>query len=109
MAGFWSIWLWRERKRRSNPTLWPRTGSVPMNWLRSGSTRLRRGALASMASVIPVSWTTGAGTGRPGLTRVENSPSILSPRKRTAPISMMASEVGSNPVVSRSSATIDFI
>ena len=72
----------------------------------STGSRVSRGALRSMSSVMPVRSTMNGGRGRPGWTSVLHSPSTRLPSKRTAPISITASASGSRPVVSRSSATI---
>ena len=63
------------------------------------------GARAVMAVVMPVSEVMNAGIGRPGLTRVENSPTVSPPRTLTAPISVIDSGPGLAPVVSRSTTT----
>ena len=63
------------------------------------------GAPRTVASVMPVSRAMYAGIGRSGSTKVRNSPSTSPPRTLTAPISVIASLVGSVPVVSRSTTT----
>ena len=62
------------------------------------------GASTTMAFVIPVRTVICAGMAVPGLTKVENSPSMTPPRTRTAPISVIAWAPGAPPVVSRSTA-----
>ena len=64
-----------------------------------------RGALATIALLMPVSTDTNAGIGSPGRTSVWNSPSTTPPRTLTAPISVMLLPAGLPPVVSRSSTT----
>ena len=54
---------------------------------------------------MPVSETICGGTATPGSTSVANSPTISPPRTLTAPISVIASESGGPPVVSRSTTT----
>ncbi len=71
----------------------------------AGSTAGRAGAVATMASVIPVSTAMNGGTLHIGLTRVWNSPSRSPPRTLTAPISVIADSAGEPPVVSRSTTT----
>ena len=66
----------------------------------------RVGALATICEVMPVNWVMLKGTGRRGLMRLDHSSSTRpSSRKRTAPISMMASRSALMPVVSVSKAT----
>lgn len=60
-----------------------------------------------MPLVIPVNLVMKSGMGRKGLMSVENSSSTRLLLNLTAPISMIASVLGSSPVVSRSRATID--
>ena len=73
-----------------------------------GTTAARRpsgGAVATSASVMPVSAATNGGIGTPGLTSVWNSPRTSPPRTLTAPISVMPASAGAPPVVSRSTTT----
>ena len=58
-----------------------------------------------MASVMPVSATMSGGMTRPGLTRLANSAQIRPPLSRTAPISVIPSASGDQPVVSTSTTT----
>ena len=63
------------------------------------------GAVATIASVIPVSTAMNGGIGTPGFTRVWNSPTTSPPRTLTAPISVIPQSFGDPPVVSRSTTT----
>ncbi len=63
------------------------------------------GALATMASVMPVRTLMKGGIGAPGRTRVWNSPSTSPPRTLTAPTSVIDASWGDPPVVSRSTTT----
>ncbi len=91
----------RRRTRRCGPPAprRPRSRGTPA--------ALRRSAAPSstIASVIPVSWTTNGEMRRPGLTSVLNVPVTRPPSRRTAPISVMPAPSGASPVVSRSKTT----
>ena len=76
-----------------------------MNSSRLGSTVSMRGARTTIDSVMPVSTVMVGGIARPGLTRVWKVPSTSPPRTLTAPTSVMVSEPGDPPVVSRSTTT----
>ena len=89
----------------SNPALCATSTEPAANSRNDGSTDPIAGAVATIDVVIPVSAEIWAGTGPPGFTRVWNSPSTSPPRTLTAPISVIAEDVGLPPVVSRSTTT----
>ena len=88
----------------SNGALWA-TKTVPRaNSKNDGSTARISGAVTTMELLMPVSRCTNGDMAWPaGLTSVWNSPSILPPRTRTAPISVTLPPARSAPVVSKSS------
>jgi len=106
----------RSRKAASNPTLCPtrqRSRASPTNPRKAATAVAASGAPTRSASRIPVRRAIADPTGRPGSTKVTKaSPISMSPDgaapRRTAPISTMRSRSGSNPVVSRSTATRRF-
>ena len=76
-----------------------------MNSSSDGRTSSIGGAGRTIASVMPVSTVMNGGIGTPGFTSVSNVPRHSPPRYFTAPISVIWSQPGAAPVVSRSSAT----
>ncbi len=64
-----------------------------------------RGAGSTMASVMPVRTVIIGGIGTPGFTSVSIRPSNSPPHSFSAPISVIASQPGAHPVVSRSTTT----
>ncbi len=92
----------------SNPALWATSTAPRENSRNAGNTDSIRGALHTIAVVIPVSATICGGMLRPGSTSVASSPSTTPPRTLTAPISVIwswLSPLARPPVVSRSTTT----
>ena len=89
----------------SNFALWATTVVLAQNSRNFGSTVSIFSAFATISSVIVVSSVIFGGIGISGFTNSENSPIISFPRIFTAPISIILSLNGSNPVVSISNTT----
>lgn len=95
-------WHASVRKATSNGALWA-TSTAPAAKARNcGSTAPIGGAWPTMASVIPVSDVIAGGMGACGLTSAENSLAGAPGLSLIAPISVMAAESASQPVVSTS-------
>ena len=88
-----------------NGRLWPTMGASPTKSTSRGATSPKGGEASTSACVMPVyRWTKGVRASR-GFTVVERRSRTVEPWKRTSPTSMISSESGSRPVVSRSRAT----
>src|SRR4051794_37169404 len=86
----------------SKRKLWPTSTLPPTNSRSAGRTVSIRGAGSTIDSEIPVRTVIARGIAQPGFTSVWNVPRHSPPRSFTAPISVIAQEPGSPPVVSRS-------
>ena len=89
----------------SNFALCATTVESPQNSKNLGKIVLMSGASFTISSVIEVSFTISSGIGILGFTNSENSSIISFPFIFTAPISIILSLNGSNPVVSISNTT----
>ena len=92
-------------KLTSNPALWATRTASPIKSRNFGSTTSIVSASTTISSVILVSCVILNGIGILGLTKVLNRSVITPLSTLTAPISMILSWIGLNPVVSRSKTT----
>jgi len=91
-----------SRNVRSNAALCATIVRPPTARARSAPTRAIGGASATRASSMPVSCVVSNGIGRIGRTSEDHCSMISGPRATTTAASMISSQPGSKPVVSRS-------